>query len=335
MQTVTPAMDAIQQWTLDTDSSTRDPILALFKIVRADTKAFVHTLEATLEQIGKDSLDDYLMERRLADWRRLMNDFQTELPAINNSLRSFIGFLSHRQGLGTSDAAQAIIAELEADLSSLKTRIDETYAALRVDMQFSESRRSITEAKTVTKLTELAFIFIPLSFVSSLFSMSVNELENGVPIWTFALTALVFAMVAYGVRFLVANDFLADSSRRAVERFWARRNVRRGTSIPTLTFVLLTAQEIWGHGGQTVLLTGLGLAFMSAFIVVPVGFLWSSTGLDAGFKVSLTLLLVLSGLGAAIFQSMMGGVSGYGTALIRHLDRVEGSDTSSQSGGDV
>lgn len=156
------------------------------------------------------------------------------------------------------------------------------------------------EAKTVTKLTELAFVFVPLSFASSLFSMSVKELEQGVPMRTFVITAFAFAVLAYGFRFVVSNDFLADTSRRALERFWARRNVRRGASIPTLTFVVLTAQELWKQGGKTIAVACLALLSFSAFLIVPASFLWVSIGMDKGFKLSVTLFLILSGLGAAL-----------------------------------
>ena len=83
-------------------------------------------------------------------------------------------------------------------------------------MQFAESRRSINEAKTVTRLTELAFVFVPLYFCASLFSMSVYELQNGVPIWTFVVTAFAMVFLAYGVRLLIGNEFLSNSMRRSL-----------------------------------------------------------------------------------------------------------------------
>jgi Mg2+ and Co2+ transporter CorA len=63
-----------------------------------------------------------------------------------------------------------------------------------------DSRRSITEAECVSKLTELAFVFIPLSFVASLFSMQVHELDGGVPLYQFAPVAISVVVVAYIVR---------------------------------------------------------------------------------------------------------------------------------------
>ena len=53
-----------------------------------------------------------------------------------------------------------------------------------------ESRRSIEEAVAVKKLTQLAFIFIPLSFVTSVFGMNIDEITGtGASLWTFLATA--------------------------------------------------------------------------------------------------------------------------------------------------
>ena len=53
-----------------------------------------------------------------------------------------------------------------------------------------ESQRSIEEAVAVKKLTQLAFIFIPLSFVTSIFGMNIDEITGtGAKLWTFLVTA--------------------------------------------------------------------------------------------------------------------------------------------------
>lgn len=60
METVAPTIDAVRHWTSDhthalPDGARCDPLLALFEVVRADTKAFVRALDVALEMIGKDS----------------------------------------------------------------------------------------------------------------------------------------------------------------------------------------------------------------------------------------------------------------------------------------
>ncbi|KAK3377009.1 hypothetical protein B0T24DRAFT_665847 [Lasiosphaeria ovina] len=61
-----------------------------------------------------------------------------------------------------------------------------------------ESRRSADLAMTVQKLTIISTIFIPLSFVSSVWGMNFQELGSGnQPIWMLSATAVPIVLVAY------------------------------------------------------------------------------------------------------------------------------------------
>lgn len=98
-QIVTFTIDAIQAHLCDPrrvslGGATDCPILALFEVISTDTSPFACALKATLDGIGRDSLDEYLVQRRLAHWRRLMNEFQTEIPAVISSLQNFVDFVS-------------------------------------------------------------------------------------------------------------------------------------------------------------------------------------------------------------------------------------------------
>ena len=50
--------------------------------------------------------------------------------------------------------------------------------------QLLESQKGIDQAKQVHDLTKLAFVFIPLTYVASLFSMNISVLQKPAPIWT-------------------------------------------------------------------------------------------------------------------------------------------------------
>ncbi|KAK5732589.1 hypothetical protein LTR17_010404 [Elasticomyces elasticus] len=314
---------------LDWQAFRADPFEALLHVVQADTKAFLESLNTTLDEISQDSLDDYLMTKRLPEWRKLMSDFEIQIPAIGKSLHGFVDFVFG--AAKAPDKVRHIVEAIDDDIARAKLRLDEAYAALRADMQFTESRRSILEAQTVTKLTELAFLFILLSFSASLFSIQVKELENGVPVWTFVVTAIAMALLSYGIRLLLASDFLADSSRSALERFWARHNVRRGDNVPWLTLVTLTLQELWRNGGSRFAVACSYVLFVSAFVVIPIAFLWTSTKLDTGFDVAMTLFLLASGLATLWFVVLLGG-SDVGERVTGWFNRheTEGSEHSSR-----
>ena len=54
-----------------------------------------------------------------------------------------------------------------------------------------ESQKSIEEAVSVKRLGQLAFIFIPLTYASSLFGMNIKEMNGSGPkLWTFLLSSV-------------------------------------------------------------------------------------------------------------------------------------------------
>lgn len=88
---------------------------------------------------------------------------------------------------------------------------------MMTDTQIKESRTAIQQAGSVKRLTVLAFIFIPISTVSSAFGMNVQQLTDNPPsIW------ISFAMMTTVT--LVAIIF---SSEITHDYYWALRKVLR------------------------------------------------------------------------------------------------------------
>lgn len=68
---------------------------------------------------------------------------------------------------------------------------DTGMATLANNSQLEESRRSHKTAREVAKLTVIATIFIPLSFVCSVWGMNFAQLGSGTqPLWMWVVTAL-------------------------------------------------------------------------------------------------------------------------------------------------
>lgn len=63
--------------------------------------------------------------------------------------------------------------------------------------QLLEAQKGINQAKQVHDLTKLAFIFIPLSFVASIFGMNVSAFKDDPPIWIYFVIALPLTMLSW------------------------------------------------------------------------------------------------------------------------------------------
>lgn len=116
-----------------------------------------------------------------------------------------IALIKRREHLGwptcstASDRAtvDSVITTLLEDFVTLQTEASElcdacnAYIGLEMNMiSILDSKKSIEQAQRIQMLTFLAYLFIPLTFTCSIFSMNVYEL-NGTksPIWVYFATA--------------------------------------------------------------------------------------------------------------------------------------------------
>jgi hypothetical protein len=81
-----------------------------------------------------------------------------------------------------------------------------------------EAEKAIAEARGVTKLTRLAAVFVPLAFVTAVFSMNVQQINsNGPDIWWWLVASAVTAFVTW-------LFFRYDTSN--LWRTWQKRDVQ-------------------------------------------------------------------------------------------------------------
>lgn len=89
---------------------------------------------------------------------------------------------------------------LLSQCKTLTRRCEVTSGILMSSVSILEAQRSIELSVGVAKLTKLAFVFVPLTLVTSIFCMNVKEIsENNPPLWTFFLTSLLSGAVSYAV----------------------------------------------------------------------------------------------------------------------------------------
>lgn len=95
----------------------------------------------------------------------------------------------------------AILGEIQTDLTALEKFLMDSFNLLMSSMSVLEARRSIQQAERAQRLTRLAFLYIPLSFVTGMFGMNVKEI-NGSPLSLGVFFAvLAIASVLTGVMF--------------------------------------------------------------------------------------------------------------------------------------
>ncbi|KAF1960375.1 hypothetical protein CC80DRAFT_292748 [Byssothecium circinans] len=114
-------------------------------------------------------------------------------------------------------ALRADYAFLGAEIGEHGARVESLVAVVTSGMALLEGRRSLAETANVSRLTLLAFFFLPLSFVATLFSMGDINAPGGSRFWVYWAVALPLTFIVT----LLAQTRLAVHVLRSL-RQWVR-----------------------------------------------------------------------------------------------------------------
>jgi hypothetical protein len=297
----------------------------MFEIISRDTGTLLRVLDQILSDMEVEILDDTKMEDRLALWRQLISKAERELLELKTSTKSFLAFFGFKFPADTSAATSDDNPDIIRNVAHLFLAIDQMLARLRhasssltSNMGLLDSRRSIDEAHAVTRLTELAFLFIPLSFASSIFGMQIQPFKDSVPLWNFVVVAITVTTFAYLMRLTMRSQWLANlkqSVKRDVRQYAEQRGLP--VQVRSMSMLLLSqwfgstlkrgikATWTWiGRNGRTAGINlwkvlGFPISFtllIGIVAVAPIAVLWTRD-IDRGVQGAVTFVILLALLG--------------------------------------
>ncbi len=214
----------------EVDAANRKPVEYIYPYARLSAMRYSRDLDLLRFQINfeRSTYEDWEIEH-LQENRTRSRSFISELTASHRSLsrHSDPSSSSWRTLQVDYDEILAQARQFEEDLKDHLT----TYVGI---MSLKESKKSIQLADSVRRITQLAFIFVPLTFVTSIFGMNLEEFGNGnIKIWVFlvvasAMTVTVFALLIvsrhfrkwYKAHFKSLRVILALSKYLPREAFW-------------------------------------------------------------------------------------------------------------------
>ena len=182
-------------------------------IVSRDTHDALSRMRHLLDDLEVGMTIDSVLQSNVSRWRAMLNKMLDMLDDMTQELRDVLdGFNApHPPGTWSSHLSWTSLAEdlqeawekpalylnptplsesdstlINALLKPLFVAIDGTTrrtqraaSTMQSTVALLESKRGIAEAESVTKLTELAFFFIPISVTATFFSMPVNVRSLG------------------------------------------------------------------------------------------------------------------------------------------------------------
>lgn len=150
-----------------------------------DAVTVLSRLNQALDEVDLSMADDETLRKSLRDWRnyfgrwrKAMLHERASLAYVRRALGQHSTSSSSQSGAANSISTpgQRNIEDrlyLVDELEATQKRIDGTFQALMSTMSIIESQKAIAQAETVSKLTYLAFFFIPPTFVTGIFGMNV------------------------------------------------------------------------------------------------------------------------------------------------------------------
>ena len=132
----------------------------------------------------------------LQSWLRRSLSTTQKIHYVNRFLRQ------HPSTDADKELDAALIEDYEEIASLIQTythRIEMTISVATSLIQAIDCRRSLTETEDISRLTYLALGFIPLSFVSGLFSMNERIAPGGEYFWVYFVVAIPLCLIIFMV----------------------------------------------------------------------------------------------------------------------------------------
>ncbi|KAK0100256.1 hypothetical protein ONS96_007539 [Cadophora gregata f. sp. sojae] len=257
------------------------PLTPLYEIVWRDVEGLLKIIQDILDGIDNDILDDDKMEDRLAIWRQILTRAQLELPQLKKSMLQFFTFifledhtLDRENQLDASVTNTGMQSCLDA-IDEMIVRLQSVSSSLTSNMALLDSRRSIAEAKSITRLTELAFLFIPLTFAATIFGMEIEPFKDPVPLSTFIILAVTLSGFSYAARLVIRSSWVIRvkySSKESIKRFADRQqHPVQGGYIPTTLALQWLYYLILYHFKSAISVTA---SFLVLVVVAPFSLAW-------------------------------------------------------------
>jgi hypothetical protein len=154
--------------------------------------------------------------RELQGWRLRTLNSQQKVGSVIRKLKSY-GFAESGNG---TDPLLEDYEVINNNIQSAGARLENMLPVVTSLVQIIDARQSFAETANISRLTILALVFVPLTFVSSLFSMNSENLPGSSHFWVYFVVAIPVTAIVY----LVARPPTAIMTRVSV---WLQNRKRR------------------------------------------------------------------------------------------------------------
>ncbi|KAL8722464.1 MAG: hypothetical protein Q9225_001086 [Loekoesia sp. 1 TL-2023] len=211
----------------EVQSIAQDPRILLQKplcIVCSEWLTIVRYADTRLSQLEWEIEDPHLRYRhedlsvtleKIHSWRRRFPIYKT---LVSEALTKVVR--RHKFAHATENSLLVLEKDFEmiqAKLTDLHERAERIMSVVTAVMSIEESKKALQQNRSLARLTYLAVTFVPLSFVSSFFSMTDDVTKLSRTYWVYFTVAIPVTLLALVVvRF---SDLVVEVCRRVLRVF--------------------------------------------------------------------------------------------------------------------
>jgi hypothetical protein len=166
------------------------------RITAAEWVKYVAVMQKCLKhyEYNHDHLPALSLERFDRDLRELQS-WRRRTMISQGKIKSILRFLSPKhRGVTKVEMDLEHLSEdfeyIEGNIDAVGRRLESMLPVVMSFVQITDARRSFAETADISRLTVLALIFVPLTFVSSLFSMNTDNLPGRGDFWVYFAVAI-------------------------------------------------------------------------------------------------------------------------------------------------
>ena len=195
------------------------PALHYYILARSLWESNINFLAETIRHISFQQIRQPSLEIN-----NTLHDLREDLAHVKSGLVETITYVSDiakeelgsrkngKYNYGTRGGPIQDLQRIYDEAIKLDTFLMETFQLLMSSISMQDSQASIEQTRRSIRLTQLAFIYIPLSFVTGIFGMNIKELNGSVlDLWA-VFVCLIAVALATAIVFFFLHYFSAKST---------------------------------------------------------------------------------------------------------------------------
>lgn len=200
------------------------------RIVAAEWVKYIAVMQRCIKmyeyQGNQLDLEKFNMDlRELQGWRRRSMVSQQKIRTVIRHLKSH----NSSNPIHRADVDEILedFEVIKKDIEDAGRRLETMLPVVTSLIQIIDARQSFAETADISRLTVLALVFVPLSYVSSLFSMNSETMPGSEHFWVYFVVAIPVTIIV----FLIARPPTMERIREAGTWFPGLRRRRVNSSL--------------------------------------------------------------------------------------------------------